>query len=77
MQPRSHCRFLSLRQIAEMTHAIGELWTAQQRMERAPQSAARSACDRVRDALLLGGHVLFGKGRETRLHGVVPCVWAI
>src|SRR5262249_50298547 len=69
------CRKCALEadEIAEMTHAIGELRTAQQRVERAAQSAARSARDRVGDALLLGAHVLFGKGRETRLHGVVPC----
>ena len=51
-----------------VAHPVGEFGTAQQRMEGAAQPGARPARDRMRDALLLGGHILLGQRRETRWH---------
>jgi hypothetical protein len=65
---RSRERALEADEVAETAHPVGEFGTAQQRMEGAAQPAARPARHRVRDALLLGGHILVGQRRETRWH---------
>jgi hypothetical protein len=41
-----------------MAHPVGEFRASQEGVERAAQTAARSAGDRLRDALLIEGHVV-------------------
>src|SRR5215813_3075349 len=44
--------------VAETPDAVGKLGAAQQRGERTTHATARAACDGLRDARLLGGHLL-------------------